>query len=259
MLSKAGTPLVDLEDWQLRAGPKSSAQWKPGRSALEVARAWLAAMPTGLPSEVQGALASHADFGAVIRWEGEPEVRLAFDGRGEPRNTDLLVIAQDSAGPLLIAVEAKADESFDRDYATVLVESLEVKIAKPASHALERAIDLAETLLPPHRTNQPTLSSLRYQLFTAAAGALCEAERRGIARAVLLVHEFVTDATTNAKHLVNASDLNAWTDRASGGAFTGISSGQVVGPITMRASDLLKGTSRLYVGKAVRNLRASGV
>lgn len=260
MLSKHGIPLSDLADWEMRAGPKKASQWKPGRSALEVARAWLASASTGMPSEILATLATNSAFGPVLRWEAEPEVRLAIDSRrGEPRNTDLLVIAHDAMGAYVIAVEAKADESFDREYAVVLAEALEARLANPRSGALERAVDLAKALLPAHRAGHPAVAGLRYQLFTAAVGALCEAERRDISRVVLMIHEFVTDVTTDSNHERNASDLDAWISRISDGAHTSVPSERLIGPIRVPGTPSTRGPGMLFVGKAVRRLRGSGV
>ena len=199
MLSKGGRPLRDLVDWGNRAGPKRRDQWKDHHSAKECARAWLDATPA-LPSEIVAALSSHPDFGRVLTWAAEPEARLPLDGRrGEPRNTDLLVEATDSFGPLLIAVEAKAGEAFDAPIGTVLAEALEHKalehkIAAPRSGALDRAVDLASALLGPKQASQAGVGTLRYQLFTGAVGALRAAEDRGLSRAVLVIHAWVVGA-----------------------------------------------------------------
>lgn len=92
-----------------------------GRSAKEVARAWLEGGGLKLPVEVSSALTGHKDFGPVHAWRAEPEVKLLFDDfAGEPRNSDLVVHAQDPHGPFLIAVEAKADEPFGETVAEAL-------------------------------------------------------------------------------------------------------------------------------------------
>ena len=108
--------LSTLEDYQRLGGPKKPEHWVDGRSAKEAARAWIGADPGRMPPEVSAAIEQHRAFGPVIEWTGEPEVRLPFDTfGGETRNTDLLVAARDQHGPYLIAVEAKADESFSAD------------------------------------------------------------------------------------------------------------------------------------------------
>jgi hypothetical protein len=66
-----------------------------------------------MPPEVWAALATHPNFGPVLSWEAEPEARLRFDSfAGEPRNSDLVVHAEDASGPYVLAIEAKADETY---------------------------------------------------------------------------------------------------------------------------------------------------
>lgn len=258
MLSKEGRPLRDLVDWGNRAGPKRRDQWKDHHSAKECARAWLDAAPA-LPSEIVDALSSHPDFGPVLTWAAEPEVRLPLDGRrGEPRNTDLLVEATDLFGPLLIAVEAKAGEAFDAPIGTVLVEALERKIAMPRSGALDRVVDLASALLGPRQASQPGVGTLRYQLFTGAVGALRAAEDHGLSRAVFLIHDFVPPKFDRQRRVQNQADLDSWLARVSGGEHCSLDSDGVVGPIRVHPSGLLRGTAALYVGKATRDLRGAG-
>lgn len=56
-------------------------------------------------------LSGHPRFDDVLSWDAESEATMRFDDfPGEPRNSDLLVIAEDAFGPYVLAVEAKADE-----------------------------------------------------------------------------------------------------------------------------------------------------
>lgn len=223
---------------------------------METARAWLVAVAPDLPPEVASAMQSHPDFGRIASWTGEPEVRLPLDmRRGETRNTDLLISAHDDMGEFLIAIEAKADESFDRLIREVLADAMETKVAKPKSEALDRVRDLVLSLLREREAAQAVVGDLRYQLFTAAVGVLREAERRGLSRAVLLIHEFVTDETTDGKHHANGVDLNHWLERVSGGEFLTLSGNSLVGPINVPGAPLLNGSAALYVGKSTRNIR----
>ncbi len=256
MFKKGDHALRSLADWERHAGPKRASQWKAGRSAMEAARAWLAVQSPDLPPEVASALQSHPDFAAITSWTGQPEARLDLDGRrGEPRNTDLRISAHDAKGEFLIAVEAKADESFDRLVREVLVDAVETRIAKPRSMALVRVHDLLVSVLGRRGSGQAVVGDLRYQLFTAAVGVLREAERRGASRATLLIHEFVTDATVDHKHAANDRDLNQWLERVSNGEFRTLSGNAIVGPIHVTGAPLLKGSAALYVGKATRSTR----
>lgn len=258
-IHKDGRAIVSIDDWAARAGPKSSKQWTVNRSAMEVARAWLSSQPEP-PREVAQLVESHPDFGLCQEWSAEPEVRLQFDTvRGEPRNTDLLVIAEDRRGPYLIAVEAKADEPFGAVVSDALADAVERRIKEPRSNVLRRIEHLAQAIVGERRPGEVRLGALRYQLLTAAAGAIAEASRRGISRAVLLVHEFWTVATEDANHSANAADLNHFVGRLAHDEMIGCEAGELVGPFTVPGAPLFETVPKLYIGKATRNLRGGSV
>jgi hypothetical protein len=70
-----------------------------------------------------------------------------------------------------------------------------MSIKSPGSNGITRIEQLAAAVLGPWRKGEPPIGNLHYQLLTATAGALCEAERRGFDRSMLLVHEFHTAKT----------------------------------------------------------------
>lgn len=258
-IHKRGIPLGTLKAWQLHAGPKSPNQWVDGRSAKEVARAWLGAGRPRLPEEVASLLMSHPAFGAIRSWQAEPEVKLHFDEfPGEPRNTDLLVEAEDQHGRFLIAVEAKADEPFGETVADTLCAALERCLENTASNGLRRLEQLALAIMGPRDAGTPALKDIRYQLITACAGALCEAERKGCPRALMLVHEFLTSETTDDNHARNAQDLGTFVKRLSRGAVSTAKSGEILGPFDVPGAPLLSRKIELFIGKATRNLRDVG-
>lgn len=253
---KNGIEIRSLEDWELRAGPKSQDQWVDGRSAKEAARAWLGLNGSELPVEVRKTLSSHASFSNVHEWVSEPEAKLSFDSfPGEPRNSDLVVYAKDAFGEFLVAVEAKADEPFGETVPDALASALERYVQNTRSNGVTRIQQLAVALLGSRQNEEPALKDIRYQLLTATAGALCEAERRGLDRAVLLIHEFVTDKTSDEKHYANARDLNSFVARLSHGAVTSVQSEYLYGPFTVPGAPLLSTKVNLFVGKATRVLR----
>jgi hypothetical protein len=175
---------------------------------MEVARAWTEHEGLDLPPEVSALLQGHPHFGEILSWSGEPEAKLPFDSfPGEPRNTDIAVVAEDRHGKYMLAVEAKADEPFAATVAMELASTLERKLANPRSNGLLRIEQLATAILGVRARGDQRVGELRYQLLTATAGALCEAERSACKRAVLLIHEFVTSRTTDEKHAANAKDL----------------------------------------------------
>ena len=148
MISKKGEPLEDLETWRVLAGPKSEGQWRDGRSAKEAARAWIELAPASLPTEILQALRSHADLRLIDEWSAEPEARITFDSfGGEPANLDLMVHARDEFGSLVIAVEAKADESFGATLAGTFRSASKRTAKNPRSKGLDRLERLAVAIL----------------------------------------------------------------------------------------------------------------
>jgi hypothetical protein len=248
--------LTSLEDWARLAGPKSPDQWVDDRSAKEVARAWLEGNGVTLPAEVSSPLIAHPAFGPVLSWDAEPEARLPFDNfPGETRNTDLSVHAQDAHGKYLIAVEAKADEPFSDTVGKTLENALERSLQNPRSNGVSRIQALAQALIGARTAGDPWIMDLRYQLFTACAGALCEADRRGYNRALFLVHEFVTDRTLDENHRNNAADLDLFVHRLSQGAVKSIASGAIEGPFIVPGAPLLSSPGMLFIGKVCRDSR----
>jgi len=259
-ISKNGAALLTLEDWQRLGGPKKAEQWVDGRSAKEAARAWLEAEPGRMPAEVVAALERHPAFGSVIDWAAEPEVRLPFDNfDGEPRNTDLLITARDEHGPYLIAVEAKADESFSETVSETLVGATERYLKTDRSNGVARVLQLGQALLGPREPGEPGIGLLRYQLLTAVAGALCEGERRKVGRVLVLIQEFVTDQTDDVRHDRNSEDLNSFVARLSHGQAKVIGNGEICGPFGVPGAPILRNAPALYIGKVVRRLRSQGL
>jgi hypothetical protein len=201
--------------------------------------------------------AAHGDFGPVLDWQAEPEARLRLDEfAGEPRNSDLVVKARDQHGSYLIAVEAKADESFGDTLIGTVASAIERYVENNRSMGVTRALQLASTLFGPKRQGDQKLRGMRYQLLTACAGALCEAERLGFSRAVMLVHEFITDRTVDEKHWKNAADLNNFVKRLSHGEVGELCSGEMCGPFVVPGKPLVSRPISLYLGKVTRNIRS---
>lgn len=175
-ISKGGISLTDLDLWAELGGPKRKSQWVAGRSAMEVARAWIGAAAMGrMPAEVEAALTAHSAFGPVLEWHGEPEVKLPFDTfRGEPRNTDMLVHARDRYGAFVVAVEGKADESFGETVGEALGAALERQLDSDGRFLVRLSQGLVSTVGdrgmvgPFHVPGQP-LFSLPLDLYVAKA------------------------------------------------------------------------------------------
>jgi len=63
--------------------------------------------------DIVALLNSCPELGDLVAEWATPEHRVRFDEfRGEPRNSDLVAIAESDYGSVAISVEAKADETF---------------------------------------------------------------------------------------------------------------------------------------------------
>jgi hypothetical protein len=154
-------------------------------------------------------------------------------------------------------VEAKADETFGETVADGLAAAVERCVENDKSNGVIRIQQLVAALLGLRNKRETPLKKIRYQLLTACVGALCEAERRRLDRAVLLVHEFVTNETVGRKHDANAKDLDQFVSRLSHGEVKSVEVGHLYGPFTVPGEPLLSTKARLFIGKARRDLRTT--
>ena len=240
-LLKGDHRLISIDDWHRFAAPKRDIHWKDGRSAKENARAWIEAAPD-LQPDIARTLAACSGIGTLRQWHAEPEARVPIDGfRGEQPNIDLLLVAEDDRGPIVIAVEAKADEPFGDVLSDQYRKARDAHAANPRSKRVARI----EALLARFDLDMKLrhVAQLRYQLLTATAAALAEAERRASERAIVIAHEFVTSLTVKERRERNAADLDRFLS-AVFGRQVHLALGAVAGPIP------LKGSPTVYVGKA---------
>ena len=237
--------------------------WKEGRSAFELARIWTANGEPAVPSELAELLNSHdAVRGTVIR-SGitEHETQLP-PGKHGPRCHDLALFAEQGQSAVTICVEAKADEPFGATVADELRNS-----AKRPVTAFPLRLDwLTRSLLglpafkgEGHNAVSDQIRNLPYQLLTATAGALLEAENQHSAKAILVIHEFRTSETEDEKMESNAEKLNRFLRlllQQNGAADVNLQlrCGQLMGPLPLLERSVEKAHKMpyripLFVGK----------
>jgi len=247
---RIGRQIRSVEDWLAEAPPKQGIkQWADGRSAKELAKAWFpAAGEPRIPREFQELLDSRQEIHAVIFDRGEPERVTHFDPcGGEGRNADLVLWGRTSAGKLLASIEAKADEPFGE----IAGEYVRKRVAaNPRSRVPERFELLCRGVLGVEPENEEA-QVLRYQLFTAIAGALAEAQEYGANATLFVVHEFV-GRTDDDKLAANAQDLNRFVRVLSGGSIEEICHGKLAGPFSVPGNEHFAGTDNLFIGKCRR-------
>lgn len=141
--------------------------------------------------------------------------------------------------------------AYTRSAVDVFKAALERRIKNLRSNGVRRIEALASTLLAPWERGALKAAVLRYQLLTATAGAIEEARRRGMSRAVLLVQEFVRAETSDGNHEQNDMDLRAFVERLAGRPEDGVVEAALRGPFRFsRAPEV-----EFFIAKAVRRLR----
>lgn len=258
-IAKDGNAITSVDDWLKFAPPKSRDQWVKGRSAYELARAWCGSGTVAMPPELRALLESRQETRRLSVYSVTPEERIRFDQHGgEPRNADLALIGQTPAARVAITIEAKADEPFGGTVAETLSAALERLLKNPKSKGIARVADLSRALFLPQAKGQPKLAALRYQLMTATAGTLAYASKHDASLAVLVVHEFVTPKTRDARHVDNAADYCAFLRRLSGRPGSEFEKGGLVGPFILPGAPLFENVPPLLIGKVVTSRRPAG-
>jgi hypothetical protein len=179
-IEKLGKQIVTLEDWFEYAPPQEGEkQWKDFRSAKEMAKYWL-----DPSSETRLSALLEPVFGSLWFLSAEPERKVQFDTCGEPRHCDLAIQAQGDAEKVVIHIEGKADELFDKIvgpyYARrrrVVGSKLPLRVELLADRLFGRGVD-------------EDFGRLWYQLLHGSAAAWCDAVAHGATSAVFIVQEF---------------------------------------------------------------------
>ena len=241
-----------VEGWFALAPPKKAKEhWVDGRSAKELAKAWFPAPgDPEVPAELRTLLNSREKTRDIAFDRGEPERVTVFDDcGGEGRNADLVLWGHNRAGKVLVSIEAKADESFGEIAGEYVQKST---ASNPRSRVPER-FDLLCRGAFGVEPDRPDVRALRYQLLTAIAGTLVEAQVYGADIATFIVHEFV-GTTDDKKVLANAADLDRFVRALSKGNAGAVPPGTLAGPFRVPGNEHFAGTEQLYVGKCRRHV-----
>lgn len=249
---RKGREIRSVDDWFALAPPKQGIrQWVDGRSAKELAKAWFPAPgDPQVPAEIRSLLESRDETRGIVFEEGEPERVTDFDAcGGEGRNADLVLWGHGPCGKTLASIEAKADEPFG----DIAGEYVRMALARnPRSRVAERFALLCRGVLSVGPDDEGA-RSLRYQLLTAVAGAMTDAQQCGAEAVLFIVHEFV-GRTEEDKLNANADDLRRFARSLSRGRSESVSAGTLAGPFEVPGNEHFAGTQRLFIGKCRRSV-----
>ena len=199
--SQGGNPIRSVEDWFEFAPPKRGAtQWRDGRSAKELARAWFRCHTAAPPSELGLLFNSHPAFDGLVIEDAIPECQIRLDDfRGEQRNADLWLRCKRGGDTVVATIEAKADESFGELIGPYYDSRVRVRSNAPA-----RIEALCKAVLGCNLTE--TIRNTRYQLLHSVAATVISAGEHRAARAIFVVHEFRSTSCQPAALARNHAD-----------------------------------------------------
>ena len=171
-------PTASGADWQRLLG-KPKLHWKSGHSAMSAAACWEANQPK-LPPEVvtvleasgEQSLANLEMLLAIPEWEVE------LPGGNTSSQTDVLAITRNKFDLVILAVEAKVDETFGPTLGKKKQDATPSQLKRIAY--LEGELDCCA----------PLADEIRYQLLHRTVSAILTARAFHSSVAVMVVHSF---------------------------------------------------------------------
>ena len=157
--------ITDIASWFKKAPPaKGEEQWKPGRSAYELAAYMTKSLDTA-PAEIEQALRDAGiNTTQCFDWDGEVVTDFAGQGlgRGYGRHHDAALWNDD----VFVGIEAKADEPLDK--------KLSELVPGASENRMKRLNGLCRMIYGGDYDGGK-YGEIRYQLLTALGGVLLEA------------------------------------------------------------------------------------
>lgn len=236
IMTPEGDPITSWEQW---TRPKRDYQWKPGRSAMELAKSWFPDDAPSVPPEIKSILLSHPRLEGIRLTRAIPELVTPLPERGEGRNHDLWILGKTPLEQITICVEAKAEEPFGN---YTVAEYRDLAMHRRQQGISTTAPERIEALLQMVGGDASVWDSVSYQLLAAICGTVIQARGDGSQLAVFLVHEFQKDLTTADQLQRNAENFELFL-RTVGIESDGIS--MLSGPVKMGGVESL-------IGKIVR-------
>lgn len=225
LVSRYDKPISTMKEWrdERRA---VNAGWVPGKSAWEIANAWVGSGKPLVPAILQRLLESHTLTRAVVIDRGVVERKTGLRyGPAGPRNHDLALWAWENSPTAFVGIESKANDGFGETMQQQIdkAKRLRVQPKKRNTNLDERVEWLAECLLgvsfladdnqnvPRGQREQEARTKmlhLPYQLFAGVAGTLLEAKKARSEIAVFIVHQFRTSYTNDRDIRADAKRLH---------------------------------------------------
>lgn len=235
-------PILTLTEWFSKCPPMGGKKhWVDGRSAKETAKHWLLIIPK-----------EFRDLLRCFNLEYEicaPEYVTFFDSyTGNGRNHDLLILAKNQQEEkVVISIESKVDESFNRSIEKKLEDIKKKKTRSENSNADRRILELKDAFLP--LLVDKVFGLLKYQLLVGLAGTLAEAKKQGATKAIFLVQTFISSDMDSIKHRQNQRDLDFFMEVVSNGKHKIVHDNDLFGPFLFPGNEFIPDDIELWIGK----------
>ena len=236
-----------LEDWYEKAPPiNKDKQWKKGRSAYELAKAWFPRKGECIcPAELANMFEKSGIFNELSLLECEPEVNISFDEYSGPRRSDLILTAHCNKGIISVSIEAKADESFGKTVKKTLESARSITHSK-----ISVRLDLLSKALFSNCVAE-TIMELRYQLIYALGAALSLADMSKAVASVFIIHEFHSAQTERKKLERNAADMDKFIAAISSNKIIRWLPDNLYGPFYMPGNTNIPSKMPCYLGRII--------
>jgi hypothetical protein len=253
LVSRNGKPITTIEEWCAELNEREKGKFVPFYSAYETARAWTE--PNRIPPAVADLFTREPLTGFCLR-RAVVEAKTWFDAYGGPRHHDLLLTARHEQDDrvAVIGIESKVNE----DFGGTLNGECKAAVAKGERGGYEskfpaRLHELSFSLLnrnlPPGEPYHPEDARLRYQLLSALAGTLVEADIAHADVAMVLVHEFQTPVSKPGVEKRSSSRIEELLRRSGRAQTDELPLGKPLGPFTVRGGGKIPTGNGFYIAK----------
>lgn len=235
--SCSGSIISTIEDWETYSPPAKESQWVNGKSAKELAKAWLKNGACQIPAELTLLFKSNLILGNLEINLATPEYKTELDEYGKGRIHDLLLHGKKGKENVIISIEAKVDEPFGRTIRD-----------RKRNNSINSNIDKRIAHLSQSLFSQKNVEHLRYQLLYGIGGTLMEANRNNASLAVFVVHNILTPHMEPKKYHRNTQDLNNFVSCLRN-IETTLEYGNIIGPIHVPGGKDISSDIPIFIGK----------